>query len=400
MFIAVKVLIYGVFCLCLFTTYELKLGLFEKTLPFGFFLVAVFLAFAQDIYIFSTSTLRANLKFSSESIAKLICFIPLPVFLGYCFVGEWAVSFVQVVGVQGVCFLAAALFSVIKTQFQKAKKTKISRGKITTLLSFGLIYAAFSLSASLLNSVDILMLGFFKMYEFCAEFSFIHKTALFCYIPLGILLSYLTPILAAQGKSLVAQAPQEAFDKFLKLFGLTGILAFFLYLLAIRISELTVLSEKFPHLISFSQILGLYILPIYLHAPIFTFLCATRSQLVAQLPAGIATAVSVVFDFFCIAQNKISLILLSPILANLLVLFIMILIFYLKNKFAPLKIQTFLKLSGAWIITVLYVYGQQKNYLQHAMACEGLFSVGIACYLYRELKKLPKNKYDLKRIYQ
>jgi hypothetical protein len=122
--------------------------------------------------------------------------------------------------------------------------------------------------------------------------------------------------------------------------------------------------------------------------------------LVAQLPAGIATTISVGFDIFCMTQNKISLILFSPVLANLLVLFLMILIFYLKNKFIPLKIQTVLKLLGLWIMAILYVYGQQTNYLQNAMAWEGLLSLGIAYYLYRELRKIPKNKYDLKRIYQ
>lgn len=296
------------------------------------------LAVLWDLTAFLANTFRAKFDFYTDALIKVISNIA-PLILIILFAGlGYEINFKLAILFQIFGFLLAATLGFIKIMKDDFKYKNISKRKILSLLFPGFILTLSSSSAILMSSIDSLLLGFYSKIEYLASFSIAFKLALIAYVPLGVVLGFLSP-------SFVNHFRKRGTSNFIGTLEISLIASILIamaisqiYLLGINFFSNFIFLSKYHELGNISSLMSLIIMPIYLHTILWTLLSSNKKFIfAAQYPAGFASLIIALFDFVSIKYFNYRWVSWSPFIANIIMLIGMIFVFKSKFRFNPLS---------------------------------------------------------------
>ena len=101
-----------------------------------------------------------------------------------------------------------------------------------------------------------------------------------------------------------------------------------------------------------------------------------------------------------ILQNKVKAVLLSPVLANLMVLFLVMIIFKYKYSFFPVQKKTSVGLASLWMLSVFFILAERNGFSQWALILKCSLAILVAVYLCLQLRRRTWICDDIQRINQ
>lgn len=301
-------------------------------------LLTLLLAIFWDLSAFLANAHRANFDYLGDAVSKVIGNGLGLIFLVAAYIGSVPLTISQALLIQIFSFALVVVWSLVRIRKRGIifyPWTVKSWRKLLVIIKIGAMFALAASSGSLLASMDMIILGYFKELELLASFSIAHRAGLLTYVPMGIVLGYLLPHLSSsfgQGKSVPVH---RLLDIFMCICCLMALALSQCYILGIEWLIVPRLNESYGDLPSIARIMALYVLPIYVHTVIWTLLCAMRHSVIAQMPAALATLVTAITDLALIHGGQSSLVVWTPVVANWIMLIVLVSIYRIKTGCLP-----------------------------------------------------------------
>jgi O-antigen/teichoic acid export membrane protein len=300
------------------------------------------LSIGWDLSTFLASAHRANFDFLGEAIAKFLWSMVFIIGLATAKILDLQISAFEAVLLQLLGFIVAIIWSLARIGWRGVTILKVrahiwsQSGKV---LSISLPFAFSGALASLLNSIDQLVLGYFSQLDFLASFAIAQKFVLLMYLPLGIVQGFIMPYLAESTRKTRHVSSLNALEKMLFISLVSAVGLSQLYILAIDWVIIPILgTDKYSDVAEMGRVMVLCLPFMFMHVVLWTVLVSMRFTVLAHIPATIITLVVTSFDYVLISMGQVQLMVWSPVLANFLMLGGLSWIYRLKLRLQPISI--------------------------------------------------------------
>lgn len=319
--------------------------LFAFNLIFGFqgqianyVLLLVVLSISWDLSTFFSITHRCHFDYFGEAVAKVlwsVIFIIL-IFVLWFLKVEMTVTVVILAQVSG--FLISTIWSLQRLLAAGVKIFKFDLRILShtrLLFSISIPMAASMVVASVFNSIDQIILGYYEEFEFLASFGLAQRVCLFMYMPITVAQAFLLPYVANNHRKLTYSSDNLIKMRSVYILGLLS---------ALSLAQICILSvdyilvpaigqTEYEEISWICRLVILYLPPAAMHAMLWVILISMRFTVLANIPATLIVPFICIFDYIAIKFFSHEYIIYSPFIAHFVLFLGLAIVFFVKVGF-------------------------------------------------------------------
>lgn len=309
-----------------------------------------------DVQTFLCNAQRARHDFQGEMWSKIIASFGFLTALLIVVVLGMRISVTVALWVQAAAFIVGAMFSFLRILPYLARilpPTRHVRRGVKAILMIGAPMTLATSVGVLQASIDSLVLGGTSHLDANASFTITQRMMQMTYLPIGILVSVALPYLSEGLKSGKRALSSKALDQAFMMLVIAGAVVAQIFVLLGEWAIPYALGQRYADVAQYSEVLALYIIPIYIFPVLTGLLWVMRVVVAAQTLYGLSTVVSFILDVVAIRYFGAFAVVWVAVAINWALLICFILLYRLRVRAWPLRWPTALMgVAGAFSIAL------------------------------------------------